>query len=175
MQLLRLITLLMDTTYVKLHTCTRAVWKVRGLALLLRVGTLWRCKRCTSYNAPPTSRKRAADRWSLRSFLPQSSLFMVGEAQKSHEARLGLYGECSNWDPLFPSRTQNSSQNSPHAISGHFQPWKGSSEARNFEVVNGLQHVFEKWVELCKKCIACQGRYLEKETVTAPPQSSDSE
>jgi hypothetical protein len=40
---------------------------------------------------------------------------------------------------------------------------------------NGLQHVFEKWVERCKKCIACQGKYFEKETVTAPPQSSDSE
>jgi hypothetical protein len=40
---------------------------------------------------------------------------------------------------------------------------------------NGLQHVFEKWVESCKKCIACQERYFEKETVTAPPQSSDSE
>jgi hypothetical protein len=34
---------------------------------------------------------------------------------------------------------------------------------------NGLQHVFEKWVERCKKCIACQERYFEKETVTAPP------
>jgi hypothetical protein len=33
---------------------------------------------------------------------------------------------------------------------------------------------FEKWVERCKKCISCQGRYFEKETVTAPPQSSDS-
>jgi hypothetical protein len=40
---------------------------------------------------------------------------------------------------------------------------------------NGLQHVFEKWVERCRKCIACQWRYFEKETVTAPPQSSDSE
>jgi hypothetical protein len=36
-------------------------------------------------------------------------------------------------------------------------------------------YVFEKWVELCKKCIACQVRYFEKETVTAPPQSSESE
>jgi hypothetical protein len=27
---------------------------------------------------------------------------------------------------------------------------------------NGLQPVFEKWVERCKKCIACQGRYFEK-------------
>jgi hypothetical protein len=34
---------------------------------------------------------------------------------------------------------------------------------------NGLQHVLEEWVERCKKCIACQGRYFEKETVTAPP------
>jgi hypothetical protein len=40
---------------------------------------------------------------------------------------------------------------------------------------NCLQHVFEKWVERCKKCVACQGRYFEKETVTAPPRSSDSE
>jgi hypothetical protein len=36
-------------------------------------------------------------------------------------------------------------------------------------------YVFEKWVERCKKFIACQGRYFEKETVTAPPQSSNSE
>jgi hypothetical protein len=42
-------------------------------------------------------------------------------------------------------------------------------------VIKGLQHIFEKWVERCKKCIACQGRYFEKETVTALPQSPDSE
>jgi hypothetical protein len=40
---------------------------------------------------------------------------------------------------------------------------------------NGLQHIFEKWVEHCKKYIACQGRYFKKETFTAPPQSSNSE
>jgi hypothetical protein len=48
-------------------------------------------------------------------------------------------------------------------------------QARNFEEINVLENVFEKWVERCKKCIACQGRYFEKETVTAPPRSSDSE
>jgi hypothetical protein len=36
-------------------------------------------------------------------------------------------------------------------------------------VANGLQHIFEKWVERCKKCIACQGKYFGKETVTASP------
>jgi hypothetical protein len=56
-------------------------------------------KRCISYNAPPTSRKRAADRWSLQNFLPRSSLLMVGKAQKSHGARSGLYGGCSNGVP----------------------------------------------------------------------------
>jgi hypothetical protein len=52
---------------------------------------------------------------------------------------------------------------------------KESSKARNFKVINGLQDVFKKWVEHCKKCISCQGRYFGKETVTAPPQSSDTE
>jgi hypothetical protein len=42
-------------------------------------------------------------------------------------------------------------------------------------VANGLQHVFEKWVERCKKYTTSQGRYFEKETVNSPPQSSDSE
>jgi hypothetical protein len=53
-------------------------------------------KRCTSFNAPPTSRKRATDRWSLRNFLPRSSFFMVGKANKSHGAISGLYGGRSN-------------------------------------------------------------------------------
>jgi hypothetical protein len=103
---------------------------------------------------------------------------MVVKAQKSHGAISGLYGRCFNRVPpihFFPNLTQDSIQISPHEISALFQPSKGSSEARSFEVINGLQHVFEKWVERCKKCIACQGRYFEKETVTAPPQSSDSE
>jgi hypothetical protein len=34
---------------------------------------------------------------------------------------------------------------------------------------------FQKRVERCKKRIAYQGRYFGKDTVTAPPQSSDSE
>jgi hypothetical protein len=47
-------------------------------------------KRCTSHNAPLTSRKRAADRWSLRNFLPRSSFCMVGKTQKLHGARSEL-------------------------------------------------------------------------------------
>jgi hypothetical protein len=78
-------------------------------------------------------------------------------------------------------------QISPHLISGLFGQ-NGSFTARNFKVIkrsklllplllklaaNALHHVFEKWMDHCKWCITCQGRYFEKETTTAPPRSSD--
>jgi hypothetical protein len=46
---------------------------------------------------------------------------------------------------------------------------KGSTKARNFKVISGLQLVFKKWVEHCRNCIACQGSYFEKETITTSP------
>jgi hypothetical protein len=134
-------------------------------------------KRYASCNTPPTSGKRAADGWSLRNFLPRSSCSSLekpevawGEMWMELCVRLGKH-ESVKLHYNIRDRVQISS----HAISGLVQPWKMSSGARNFDVINGLQHVFKKWVERCKKCIACQGRYFEKETVTAPPQSSDSE
>jgi hypothetical protein len=78
------------------------------------------------------------------------------------------------WNPISTSAIQSRSR--PLRFLGFSNHEKGgSSEARNFKVINGLQHVFEKWVERCRKCVACQGKYFEKETVTAPPQTSDSE
>jgi hypothetical protein len=53
-------------------------------------------KQCTSYNAPPTYRKRAADCWSLRNFLPRSSPFTVGKVQKLHGASMNWI-LCSAW------------------------------------------------------------------------------
>jgi hypothetical protein len=41
-------------TYIHTHYIhTRAVWKVCGLTLLLRVGTLWRCGDGLFYEVPP--------------------------------------------------------------------------------------------------------------------------
>jgi hypothetical protein len=74
--------------------------------------------------------------------------------------RSGLYGGCSSGVPLI----------SVSASIGTFQSRKADAPLRLLR-----NSVFEKWVERYKKCIACQGRYFEKETVTAPPQSSDSE
>jgi len=56
-------------------------------------------------------------------------------------------------------------------------PWKATACSTILlkPVANGFQHIFEKWVECCKKCTACQWRYFKQETITAPPQSSDSE
>jgi hypothetical protein len=68
-------------------------------------------KRWTSYNAPPTSRKRAADRWSLRNFLPRSSLFIVGKAQKLQGGRYELifvfgWEKVDRWNPIRTSAIQ---------------------------------------------------------------------
>jgi hypothetical protein len=56
-----------------------------------------------------------------------------------------------------------------------YSPYLAPCDFWAFPTINGLQHVFETLVERCKKCIACQGRYFEKETISTPPQSSDSE
>jgi hypothetical protein len=101
---------------------------------------------------------------------------MVGKAEKLHAARSGLnsvFGleKVDRWNPIRTSAIQSRSRSM--RFLGFSNREKGAP--RQEEVINGLQHVFEKWVERCKKCIACQGRYFEKETVIAPPQISDSE
>jgi hypothetical protein len=48
-------------------------------------------KRCTSYNAPLTSRKRAADRWSLRNFLSRSSLFVERDLDCMADVLMGFH------------------------------------------------------------------------------------
>jgi hypothetical protein len=86
-------------------------------------------KRCTSYNATPTSWKRAADRRSLRNFLPLSSLFTVGKAQKSHDARSGLYGGCSNGVPpihFFQAENTIQFRSCPMRFLGFFNHEKGA-------------------------------------------------
>jgi hypothetical protein len=163
---------------------TRAIYKVRGLILLLRVGT---CGGAVTVSFPKYFP------WQAMHFLQSSTHFSKTYCRpcrglqeysgtgsfdlgapfswlKKPRNRMGRDLDCmvdvlmGFHRSIFPSRTQNPIQISPHAISGLFQPWKGTSEARNFQVINGLQHVFEKWVERCKKHIACQGKYFEKET-----------
>jgi hypothetical protein len=93
---------LLQSSWTHLTTLSRNFVEVRWRSLFRSTSI---GKRCTSYNAPPTSRKRAADRWSLRNLLPQSSIFMVGKAHKSHGARSELNSvfrleEVDRWNPI---------------------------------------------------------------------------
>jgi hypothetical protein len=99
-------------------------------------------KRCTSYNAPSTSRKRAADRRSLRSFLPRSSLFMVGKAQKSHGARSelnSLFGleKMDRWTTIRTSAIQSRSR--PMRFLGFSNLQKGAPRRQEIS----------KWLTVC--------------------------
>jgi hypothetical protein len=158
-------------------THTRAVGKFRGLTLLLQVGTSWGCGDGLFYEAPTLARDallttlhpllqnvlHTVDHFVISCLLRAPLLWSKKpriawgrDMDCMADVLMGLHRSTFT----FPCRTQNSIQISPHAISGLFQPWNGSCEVRNFELINGLQHVFEKWVERCKKCIACQGRYF---------------
>jgi hypothetical protein len=166
---------------------TRAVCKFRGLTLLLRVGNLWRCGDGLFFEVSLLT---------IDAFLTTLHPLLEDLLQTVDHFEISCPGTSFSWleNPrnrmgrdldcmtdvlmgfhryIFSSRTQNSIQIRSMRFLG-FSNHEKSSEARNLEVINGLQHVFEKWVERCKKCISCQGRYFEKDTVTAPPQSSDS-
>jgi hypothetical protein len=67
-------------------------------------------KQRTSYNVPPASRKRAADRWSVRNFLPRSSLFVVGLDGARSELN-SVFGQekVDRWNPIRTSAIQSRS------------------------------------------------------------------
>jgi hypothetical protein len=158
---------------------TSAVCKVRGLNLLLRGRTSWSCGDGLFFEVPPLESDaplttlhpllenvlQTVDHFEISSLgAPFLWLEKPRNRIRARSELNSLFGleKVDRWDPIRTSAIQSRSRPA-HAISGLFQPWKGSSEARNFEVINGLQHVFEKWVERCKKCIACRGRYLERD------------
>jgi hypothetical protein len=77
------------------------------------------------------------------------------------------------WNTIGTSVIQ--SKSGPTRFLGFSNHKKGAPRLVLKLAANGLQHVFEMWVERRKKYIAYQGRYFEKETVTAPIHSSDAE
>jgi hypothetical protein len=102
----------LQSSWTHLITPSRKFVEVRWRSLFLSTSL---GKWCTSYNATPTSRKRAADRWSLRNFLSLSSLFMVGKDQKWHGARSELnsvfrFEKVGQWNPIRTPTTQSRSR-----------------------------------------------------------------
>jgi hypothetical protein len=107
--------------------CTKAVCKVRGLILSLRVGTLWRCGDGLFFELPPLASDALLTTLHpllenvlqtvnhFRNFLPRSSLFMDGKAQKSHGSRSELnsvFGleKVDRWNPIRTSAIQSRSR-----------------------------------------------------------------
>jgi hypothetical protein len=97
-------------------------------------------KRYTSYNAPPTSRKRAEDRWSLRNVLPRSSIFMVRKGQKSHGARSELnsvFGleKVDRWNPIRTSAIQSRSRPMRFLGFSNHEKWAPRQEISKWSTV----------------------------------------
>jgi hypothetical protein len=98
-----------QSSWTHLITPSRNFVEVRWRSLF-RITSLG--KRCTSYNAPPSSWKHTVVHWSLRNFSPWSSIFMVGKAQKSHGARSELnsvfgLGKVDRWNTIRTSAMQS--------------------------------------------------------------------
>jgi hypothetical protein len=99
---------------------------------------------------------------------------MVGKAQKLHGARRKLNSvfrleKVDHWNPI---RT--------FAIQFRIAPcdfWAFPTMRRELQgkKFRSASVVCSKFLESCNICIAFQGRYFKKETVTTPPQSSDLE
>jgi hypothetical protein len=112
-----------------------------GVAVMVSSWSTSLAKWCTSYNAPPTPWKHAADHLSLQNCLPQSSLFMAGKAQKSHGVRCGLCGRCSDGVPLihfFQAEHRIQFRSHPMWFLGFFKHEKGAP-----------RHEISKWSMVC--------------------------
>jgi hypothetical protein len=134
----------LQISWTHLITSSRNFVKVRWRSLFRNISL---GKRCTSYNAPPISRKRAADRWSFRNFLPRSSLLMVGKDQKSHGARSWPYGGCSNGVPpihFFQAKYRIQFRSRPMRFPGFSDHEKG-----------GPMQEISKWSTVCSTFSRC--------------------
>jgi hypothetical protein len=167
----------------------RVVCKVHGLSLLLRVGILWRCGDGLFFEVPPLESDallttlhpllenvlQTVDHFEISCLgTPFSSLEKPRNRRRQDldcmvEVLMGFHRS------TFSKPKTEFYSHLALCDFWAFQPQKGSSEARNFQVINGLQYIFEKWVERCKKCVGYERSYFENETLTAPPQSSDLE
>jgi hypothetical protein len=117
---------------------TRVVCKVRGLALLFRVGALWRCGDGLFFEVPSLARDALLT--TLHPLLENvlqtvdpfeisclgASFSYLEKARKPHGAKYELnfvfgLGKVDRWNPIRTSAIQSRSRPA-HAISGLFQP-----------------------------------------------------
>jgi hypothetical protein len=172
------------------HEYTRAFCKFHGLTVSLRVGSLWRCVDGLFFEVPPLASDVLLTTFHplLENVLQTVDHFEISclgapfswlEKPRNRMWRDLNWILCSAWRKWIGGTSLEHPPYSPDLAPCDFWAFptmKRELRGKTFRVINGLQqHVFEKWVERCKKCIVCQGRYFEKEIVTAPPQITVSE
>jgi hypothetical protein len=157
---------------------TRVVCKFRGLTLLLRVRTLWRRGDGLFFEVPPLASDVLLTTLHplLKNVLQTVDHFEISCLRFPFswlEKPINRTGRDLNWilcwalKKWIAGTALEYPPYSPDLTPCDIWPtMKRELRGKKF------RSVFEKWVERCKKCIACHGRYFEKETVTAPPQSS---
>jgi hypothetical protein len=148
----------------------RATCKVRGLTLLLRAWTLWRCGDGLFFEVPHLASDaflttlhpllgnvlQTVDHFEISCLGSHFSWLEKPKIRMGRDLNWILGLAWKNWISENPIRTSTIQFRSRHMRFLNFSNYeKVSSKARNFDVTNCLQHVFEKWVERCKKCIAC--------------------
>jgi hypothetical protein len=161
----------------------RAVWKVPGLTLLLRVGSLWRCGDGLFFEEPPlasdalltTLRPLLANLLLTVDYFEIFCLKAPFSWLEKPRNRMGRYLDCMAdvlmgfyWSTFYKPNTEFNSYLASCDFWA-FPTMKRELCGKKFRSDQRSAARFrEKWVDRCKKCIACQGRYFEKETVTAP-------
>jgi hypothetical protein len=154
---------------------TRVVWKVRGLALLLRVGTLWRCSDDLFFKVHPLASDALLTM--LHSLL-KNVLQTIGHFEISClEAPFSWLEKPRNhmgwdldymvyvlmgfhWSTFSKPKTEFNSDLTPLQFLGFSR--KGSSKERNFEVINSLQHIFKKGWNVVKNALLGKRGTLKK-------------
>jgi hypothetical protein len=154
----------------KVPTFTRDVCKVRELTLLFRVGTLWRGGDGLFFEVP-----------SLASDALITTLHPLLEnvLQTVNHFEISCLGAPFSWLEKTRNRMGRGLDCMADVLMGfHRSRWAhplqllnrvtltlhyGCSAILKRVLFNHRNSVSETWVKRCKKCIACQGRYFEKE------------
>jgi hypothetical protein len=152
-------------TYIVWYKYTRAVWKVRGLTLLLRVGTLWRSGDGLFSEVPSLASDaflttlhpllenvlQTVDHFEISCLVAPFSWLEKPRNLMGRDLNWILCSAWKEWIGGTPSEHPPCSPDLAPCDFCAFQTMKRELRGKT----NGLQHVFGKWVERCKKCIAC--------------------
>jgi hypothetical protein len=158
------------SSWTHLITPSRNFVEVRWRSLLLSTSL---AKRCTSYNAPPTSRKNVLQTVNHFYISCHGAPFSWLETPSNRMGQDLNWILCSAWKKWIGGTPSEHPPYSPHLAPMRFLGSSNHEKGAPRQEISKLSTVCSTFFREVGG--VCQGRYFEKETVTAPPQSSDSE